>query len=376
MHCTAQLIPQIVQSIEAFVKSHAVGDTRRAFGIAPIAGEFSLFTDRTVPDLYGMVDGVYTLFCVNLLKEVTDCPSRHLWAQRILDCQDEDGWFSKRNLRGHSREHATAYAIGALKLLEVGEDECYVDRIKPLVCLLPILTDYDIFERWMRRLGFRVGFDDFAGNLGWSYIWRASHLAGGVAAVVGMVQHRFSEWWGKRVKVSAWFEWFFDWLDREINPKTGYWQRAFWNLVFRKPTIIDLGGAAHFLWIYDAYGHPFPYPEQSMLSTIALQKESGLYRSYPMCIDLDGNFCAIRSYLQLVSEKQIRHEAVVARSVEASFDIVVSSLASRPLTEIYRDSHGLPGALAALVECAKFPGFRFADAVKDWQHPLDRAWWL
>jgi hypothetical protein len=113
-----------------------------------------------------------------------------------------------------------------------------------------------------------------------------------------------------------------------------------------------------------------------MLSTMAVQRETGLYRSYPMCIDLDGDFCITRSYLRLPAEKQMRYETLATRAIETNFVAVVNTLTSHPLTKVYRDSHGLPGALAALAECAKLPGFRFADAVKDWQNPLDRAWWL
>ena len=370
------LIAQITQSSEKFLQRHAALAGREWCEALPVCGEFSLYPGQSVPDLYGMVDAVYILYTIGNLPKRTDRTSRRTWAERILACQDEQGWFAKLNLRGHSREHATAYAIGALKLLEVEPDEVYVDRIRPLEGLLPLLTSYEVFEHWIRRLGFRITLHDIPGNLGWNYVWRASHLAGGTAAAIGMTQHCFGKWWGNQINADIWFKWFFEWLDQEANPRTGYWQRALWNLVYRKPTSIDLGGAVHFLWIYEAYGRRFPYPEQTMLSTVAVQRGTGLYRSYPMCIDLDGNFCITRSYLWLPAGKQMHYEALATRAIERNFVAVVNTLTSRPLTEVYRDSHGLPGALAALVECAKFPGFRFADAVNDWQHPLDRVWWL
>jgi len=48
----------------------------------------------------------------------------------------------------------------------------------------------------------------------------------------------------------------------------------------------------------------------------------------------------------------------------------------RPLEDVYLDSHGLPGALAALSECVKLPGFAHTGTASQWKHPLDRVWWL
>jgi hypothetical protein len=367
------LITRAALQSEIFLQSHV---SQSNGGQGAISGAFALHTGQSMPDLYGMVDAVYILYIIGRLGERTDRASRRTWAERILSCQDEEGWFSKRNLRGHSREHATAYAIGALRLLEIEPDEAHVNRLRPLAGLLPLLTEHGTFRRWIARLGFRIALDDVPGNLGWNYVWRSSHVAGGVAAAVGMTKHLFSSWWGGRVDVSRWFDWFFEWLDAHINPKTGYWQRALWNLVYRKPNVIDLGGAAHFFWIYQASGRPFPYPEQTIRSTLAVQKETGLYRSYPMCIDLDGNFCLTRSFAQLSRERQGLYRESVHRALDANFIGIVDALTAKPLTEIYSDLHGLPGALTALVECGKLPGFRFADAIEDWRNPFDRAWWL
>ncbi len=365
------LVITIIKNSERFLCAHAVNSVDVTFG------EFSLIRNQPSFDLYGVIDAVYILSALGKLFQTIDKDHRAIWSKKILACQSSEGWFSERNLRGHPREHATAYAIGALHLLEIESDENYVDQIKPLTGLLPILTDRAAFLRWISRLGFRLNPRSILKkNLGWHYIWRGSHVGGGIPAAIGMTRHLFEQWWPGQVDIERWFTWYFEWLDAHANPRTGYWQRAFWNLVYRKPTLIDMGGAVHFLWIYEALGRPFPYPEAVIESTLALQRPDGLYKDHPFCIDLDGNFCLIRAYLQLSPEGQALYKERVYRSAERNFEAVVHALTAKPLEEIYDDSHGLPGALAALVECTKLPGFKYAEALAGWQHPLDKAWWL
>lgn len=345
--------------------------------VPPLDGQFALHPGQTSFDLYGMVDSVYILYILGLLDTYTNHASRSVWAKRILACQDQDGWFSKKNLRGHSNEHATAYALGALNLLSIAADERYYEQIKLLAFLKPLLVQYDTFLHWIETLNFRFTPRDILHkNLGWHHIWRGSHIGGGVAAIIGMTQNLFNQWWPGQVNSGQWFKWYIDWLNQHANPRTGYWQRAFWNVFYRKPTMIDMGGAAHFFWIYDCLGQPYPYPEAMIQSTIPLQKADGLYKNHPFCIDLDGNFTIIRAYLQLQPEKQSQYRDAIYYSTEKNFEAVVNVLTSQSLEQVYNDSHGLPGALAALVECAKLPDFKHTSALAGWQNPFDKVWWL
>lgn len=354
------------------VDHHAAGERQQ-----PLTGSFSLLRGSGEADLYGMIDAVYILYTIGLLTSVTTPASRCAWAERILACQDENGWFSLRNLRGHSREHATAYAVGALCLLENEPGESYVSRIKPLKEMLPILSDPVEFSQWIHNLGFQPSLSGiFQKKLGWHYIWRGSHVGGGIAAAAGMARELLPIWWPGEVDPDKWFDWYFTWLDEQVSPKTGLWHRAFWNYFYHQPTLIDMGGAVHFYWIYEAMNRRFPYPEKLIESTLSLQKSSGLYKNYPFCIDLDGNFNIIRAYLQLTPEGQAKYRDDVYQSAKRNFEAVVRALMEKPLEEMYHDSHGLPGALAALVECTRLPGFQYSVALEGWQHPLDKVWWL
>lgn len=342
---------------------------------APLDGQFSLHFDKDEADLYGMVDAVYTLYTIGLLEELTNKDSRAIWANRIIECQDDEGWFSKKNLRGHSKEHATAYSIGALGLLELESDEAYIAKIKPLKGIMPLLQSKDSMTYWIRRMGY----EDIPGllkkNVGWNHVWRSSHVGGGVAAAVQMTKD--APWWGEcPVTPDQWLEWLIDWFDKEANPKTGYWQRALWNIFIKKPTIIDLGGAVHFYWVYDACKRALPYPDKIIESTIGLQKETGLYKDYPFCIDLDGNFSVLRAYLQLSEEQKAPYTEMVTKSLEDNFEAILKAFDNNALEDIYSNSHGIPGALVGMAECGKLPNFAHNDKMQGWKHVLDKVCWL
>lgn len=368
----------IADRMLALLRRHAVGEDAARWSEEPLRGEFSLHRGAAASDLYGMVDAIYILHTLGQLAPRTTSASRRTWAAAILACQDEAGWFTRRNLRGHSREHATAYAIGALRLLEIEDEERYVEQMRPLTGVLPMLTDAAAFDRWIRRLGFERWSDIRHKNVGWQHVWRGSHVAGGVAAAVHMTRELMPQWWPGRgdVDVDRWFAWFFDWLDERVSRRTGYWQRAWWNLLYRRPTLIDLGGAVHFHWLYVARDRPLPWPGAVVESTLSLQRETGLYRTHPFCIDLDGNFCVIRPYLQLPEAEQAALRPRVEAAIERNFDAVSGVLLRGDLEAIYTDLHGPPGALAALAECVKLPTFSRRDALPGWQHVLDRVPWL
>ena len=366
-------ILELRSGVDAFLDLHRV---RSAPTGGLLWGEYSLLEGAAEPDLYGTADAVYTLHTVGALSGGTDRTSRDRWASQILECQDDQGWFTRRNVRGHPREHATAYAIGALRLLEVEPSEVYVERIRPMTALFPLLTDEKALGRWLTRLGFRpTPRGILSKDLGWHYIWRGSHVAGGVAAALAMTRELIGQWWPGEVDLTSWFTRYFDWLDAHVNPDTGFWQRGFWNAFYRRPTVIDLGGAAHFYWIYEALGRPLRNPESIITSTIALQRDDGLYKDRPLCIDLDAAFGIVRAYRGLPESQRRSLAGRVYRTAERNFEAIVRRL-SVPLKDIYSNSHDLPGALAALVEWTGLPGFAYAELLRDWQNPLDRVPWL
>ncbi|MDU0355996.1 hypothetical protein RS130_20745 [Paraglaciecola aquimarina] len=64
-----------------------------------LAGDFAYKDHYTDWDFYGSVDIIFTLYVMGLLYQYTDANSRAQWAEKILSCQDENGYFTKKMLQ-------------------------------------------------------------------------------------------------------------------------------------------------------------------------------------------------------------------------------------------------------------------------------------
>jgi len=190
-------------------------------------------------DLFGTIDAIFLYYILNKLSSLKQKESP--LSQKVLSCQ-LNSWLNYRNSTRNSKEHATAYAIGALILLS-DKNHNYIQKLKPINGIRDLVSNIELSEKWIRSMGSKIRFDDPAKYLGWHYIWRSSHIGGGVGAIVAMLSEQIDFWWGEGIS-NQWLNWYFNWLDRELNPKTGFWQRAFWNVFYSKPNIIDLGGVS------------------------------------------------------------------------------------------------------------------------------------
>ena len=283
------------------------------------AGSYSFLPGQSRPDLYGSTDMFYLLYSLDML-ELSDDDIKS-WAGVIRKFQDKNtGWFIERATL-HPREHATAYAVGALTLL--GAPTKYPLKFK---------ENYDTQEELY----------DLLENIPWEGIWSASHIPTGIAASFINTGQADDEWLG----------WFFDWLDREADPATGYWIRggARDKDAFAKE---EMGGAFHFYFIYAFQGRPLMYPEKIIDATLSLQHDNGLWDAdLPYCIDLDGAYNMILASQQLGDS--YRYDDIMA-----SLDRAAAAITSRLndphfVMERYEESHKLVGAVAALAEIQAF----------------------
>lgn len=334
------------------------------------AGRFGFRPGAPRPDLFGTVDAVYVLAAVGALADLTTTASRAEWAGLILDHQDPvTGWFGHDNLRGHGVEHATAYAIGALTLLEVDEDEDHLGAVRALTAVEPLLEDPNRTARWLERMGLELSLRGLRRRrLGWHHVWSGSHVAGGVITAVAMTRRCHGRWW-PRVDTRAWLSRTAGWLHREVDPGTGLWQKAFWNRLVRKPTLVDLGGAAHLLWAMGAAGRPVPHPEPLVRSVLGLQRPGGGFGRVPSCLDFDAAWC-LRTAAGFAGSPEL--EQLVAEGTDRLAVHLAEALSTLDWSAAYPDSHGLPGALAALLEARLGAGLPSGG----WLRPFDRVCWL
>lgn len=143
-------LDSFMSSLPAYMTQFKVGDAPCSYSYQP---------GRSKPDLYGVTDMVYLLYALDML----DMPDndRQSCVALIQGFQNEKtGWFGG-NVTLHSKEHATAYAVGALKLLGA----------KPLYPL-SFIKKYDTPEK----------IDKMLEGIPWGAIWSGSHIASGIAS--------------------------------------------------------------------------------------------------------------------------------------------------------------------------------------------------
>ena len=309
-------------------------------------------------DLYGTTDVVYLLWTMDELEPRTTPEGRAEWISLIQSYQDpETGWFSLGNETLHFNEHATAYSTGALALLGA-------KPLHPFKWKERMTRNREDMEKWLEQIW-------------WWLVWVGSHEGGGVAASFAMTGEAPDEW----------FDDYFNWLDREANPQTGLWQRAFYNRLIKKTNKHDIGGAAHFWWVYQQKGRPIPYPAKVIDTCLSLQLESGLWDKkrkkgdFPYCINLDAVNGINLAYFQLLESGEEYRRNDIAKAFSRYLKRCAEVLSTPGNIErLYTDSHDLPGALIGVVEADSFfmrtEGRSMIKTRKKWRNILDVICWL
>jgi hypothetical protein len=281
-------------------------------------GGYSSLPGKKKPDVYGTSDILYILYTLDKLDLTPQQQSE--WSETIRSFQNpKTGWFiNTANL--HSKEHATAFAVGALKLL--GANPTHP---------LSFAKNFDTPRKIERLLE----------NTQWENIWSGSHIPAGTASSLintGTVD-------------AKWMDVFLGWLDREVDPATGYWIRG----GARKnpsPTTQEMGGAFHFYFLYLYMKRPLPFPEKIIDTTLSLQKPDGLWAADAAnFIDLDGIYSLIYACRQTNGYRRADVEAALKK---AATSIVTRLNEPALLMKSYTDTHKLVAPLVALAEIQDF----------------------
>ncbi len=312
----------------------------KKFKSGPSIGDYSYAMDGPT-SLYGTTDILFCRATMNDLELSEE--EKNSWALSINQFQKpETGWYKKKYTYNHSKQHTTAYAVAALHL---------IDR-KPVYDFpwkKELLASEKNMNRWIERIP-------------WSIIWPGSHIVSGIPAILAMLGEGTQEF----------YDWYFDWLDREADPKSGYWCRGWVHRlgIIRVPTKHEMGGAFHMYYVYEYLNREWRYPEKIIDHTLRLQQPNGLWdKDVTYCIDLDGIYCLTRSNRIAGGYRENEIYQSVVRYLEAAEKI----LNDRSFFfERYTNSHILPGALSAVAECQKY----YPDLVKTskpWVQTLDQA---
>ncbi len=312
------------------------------------AGEYCYLPGRP-SSLYGATDMLFCRAITGILKESTTEEDRLHWAGVINRFQDPGtGWYKKRYTRTHPREHGTAYALAALKLLgqEPAHPQSWIDELNRGNGMTRART------RFLRRVP-------------WSIIWMGSHILAGTAAIM-MMEERAG---------AAFLDWYFAWLDAKVAPTSGFWERGLLHRLGILPGggLHDMGGAFHMFFLYRAAGRDWRYPEKVIDATLSLQGENGFWdgeKSY--CNDQDGIYCLPRSN-EIIEGQRGRgyREDEIRTAVERYLASASDLLNDRErLFTRYANSHDLPGALCAIAECQKYYP-ELVRTLRPWRQTLD-----
>jgi hypothetical protein len=307
-------------------------------------GDFS-FKAGGPTSLYGSTDMVFNRAIMGALDLSSD--QRQQWARCINSFQDlRTGWYRKKYTL-HFKEHGTAYAAAALKLLGASP-------ARPVEKCLDVVRSQEAMEKWLKKIP-------------WSIIWPSSHIVTGLPAII----HMFPREHGGD-QADSFFEAYFRWLDDTAEPSTGFWTRGVAHRLgmLKKSSMEAMGGAFHMYFIYQARGRTWPFCRQIVDATLSLQKANGFWDGdYTYCIDLDGVYSILRSSAHAGGYRKDDVYNACLRYL-ASAALLLNH--REQLFHHYTNSHRLPGALSAIAECA----LHFPELVKTgrpWVQTLDEA---
>jgi len=293
--------------------------------------------------LYGTTDTLISTFILDdlLLSE----EQRDEWAERINSFQDpKTGWY-KKTYTLHYKEHTSAYAVAALKLMD--RKPKY-----PMYWKEKIIKTKESREKWI--LG------DW--RMLWSIIWPGSHVISGVPAMLAMINQGNGNF----------YDWYFDWLDKNADPTSGFYHRGIHHRlgVNKIPSKHEMAGAFHMYYVYEWFNRQWPYPEKVVDQCIRLQHENGFWdKDVTYCIDLDGLYSMVRSSRNANWYRKEDVKQAVCRYLESASKTLNDE---NFLFENYKNSHIMTGALAAIAECQKwFP--ELVKTAQPWKQSLDYA---
>jgi len=325
-----------------------------SFRIDATPGNFKVVRDKNKTSLYGICDMVFNL---NITDELNTYIKKHdyenidKWIERIQTFQNpKNGWFKEGlfNHGGHFKEHSTAFAISALKLLDASPKY-------PLTISKKLNTQKKV-EKWLKK------------GPEWGLLyWSGSHRGGGIGSI-------FATLGPEHYPHEKFFNWYFNWLDKNADPLVGFWRIGWIHKIKKKRlTKHELGGAVHYYWVYEFLKHPWPYPEKIINSTLLLQNEKGTWhKNFSYCIDLDAIFCLTRCCKQTNGYR----EEDIKNSLLKYLDYVIEKMNDkRFLFETYVSAHKLTGYVCAMAEIYNFMPEVF-DLTRPWIQTLDITPWI
>lgn len=347
-----------------------------------VDGSFSLRPRGRDWDLYALVDMLLCALALEPSQPIMRRVDAQAWANRIVSCLDADGLATRRNLTDHVTEHATAYAYAGLVHLRARGARIDVPPFRYFTSQAFSRTEFESWfdrmgrqaPRWFPGRGLMGSLRMSARHLGWHHFWPGSHVGGGIMATMIMrEQLKAPAGQVPDVRDVPALAAFFDLANERIEAGTGCWRPRIKRLLGSEPSVGDIGGAAHFIWLYDRLGVRHPYPEPLLRHALRLQRPSGLLADRPSCLDLDfTHIIAYAARLGAARDIDAVDEAMMRNGIA-----VLSHVLEQARLEEHEDSHSLPGVLCAVAQVDSYLRWRRLDTTASpTRNVLAEACWI
>jgi len=317
-------------------------------------------------DLFGLLDAFLTMYILDSDDRLLSQIDYVDWFNKILEFQNDGHFFIAEEGTFHVKEHVTAYAVAILKLISTKNEHCLFlfDNLNIPQQYINLIKRSNDFKKWITLMGLELPRFNFkkslvynlkynSKRLGWHNIWPGSHVGGGVPAVIGMLRESLV----KRNVVDdkelvQFFDNYIQCLDERCSNKYGIWKRGIFDLFYPFLSYRDIGGAAHFLWIYDYLGYRYRFPEKIIKSCLKFQGSNGLVKKHPFCIDFDFTYLLNHSMEQINDD----YESIgrVDNYMYKNYLAIIQFYSNKSNFQLLHDTHSIPGALASLVEIEKY----------------------
>jgi hypothetical protein len=300
-----------VTNVEPFLKK--VRRSIDAHRTGSLGGYRQKLSDPPAADLYGTADAVILLYTLGELPEAGSSEHRDLVKALQSFQEPVDGLFAATS---HHPVHRTAYAVAALELLD--SKPCH-----PLTGLHAVKSRAGL-QAWMK-------------SLDWAQLpWRESHKGAGIYAAMVLAGEVDREW----------ETWYFEWLDQEADPETGFWRKG--AIHNGAPLFHHLASSFHYLFNLNYRNRPMRYPNQWIDTCLALHNDGQI----PLKAGALGFVELDVLYTLISAAEQTQHrEHELHSMIEAIGSHLLSSIAALsdgPEDALFEDTHSLCGTVCAL----------------------------
>jgi hypothetical protein len=282
------------------------------------AGRYAGAPGQTAPKLYGIADMACVLYTIGALDP--SAKERDEWKDALEAFQNpKTGWFREED-SGLAPEHNTAFALGAMQLLDLTPRYAVTMDAK-----------YQDMRAYFNTLDWRTN------------VYGESHKGAGIGVIFELVP---------ALRSPAWFAEYFAACEGYFDANNGLMGRD-------KPAsgdIDQIGGTFHYSFLYEYFNRQMPYPEKRIDTVLGLQGSDGYWSdSNYLWMTLDAMYLMTRT----LRYRPYRFEDVkgsVRRLMSTLEQAVYSAEGRKKAFATGQGVHLLTSATAIAAEAQQFLG--------------------